>query len=123
MMTMTKFKPQWRKTRVTDPVRKQMDAAIEQLNAASDDRFQIVTHLFGKQFICKLGSVTLFTAGTSSRPSTVIPIAICEESPDWVAFPLNSTDDFSDLCNRADVEDESERTVLLDFLTPRSKKM
>ena len=122
IVSMTKPMLQWTKTRVTGPTRKQMKAAVQQLSESADERFRLITHLFGKQFVCEIGNVTIFTAGTSSRPSRIVPIAISAESPDWVAFPLTSSEDFVDLCQRLGFGDDMARNEQNKFLTPRSKR-
>ena len=122
-MSMTKSKLEWKKTRIAEPVRRQMALAVERLNETASERFRLITHLFGKQFVCRIGDITIFTVGTSTRPSNIMPIAISEQSRDWFCLPTTSADDLSELCNRLGFEDESSRQDLVDFLTPRSKKM
>jgi hypothetical protein len=123
VMIMTKTRLAWKKTRVAERVRTHMAVAVERLNETASERFQLITHLFGKQFVCRIGDVTMFTVGTSTRPSNIIPVAISEQSRDWVCLPTTSADELSELCNRLGFEDESSRKDLVDFLTPRSKKM
>ena len=121
-MAMTKSKLEWKKTRVADSIRRQMVTAVERLNETTNERFQLITHLFGKQFVCRIAEITIFTAGTSTRPSNIIPIAISAESPDWVCIPMTNPNDLSELCDRLGFEDETSRQELIEFLTPRSKK-
>lgn len=121
-IAMVMLKPVWKKVRVSESDRKKMNAVLEFLNVEYGERYQLVTHLFGTQYICRLGGVTIFTVGTSSKPSKILPVAISDESPDWIAFPLRSEDEFNALCNKIGINDQSDLESLLDFLTPRSKK-
>ncbi|WP_145052177.1 hypothetical protein [Lignipirellula cremea] len=114
-------KLKWRKTKVSDAVARQMDVALLQLDQRRNQRHQRITHLFGKMLLLTIEDVIVFTAGTHTRPASIVAIALVQNA-NGEAFFLDEIDGMEACCDHLGMEDQVERREFSRFVSPKSKQ-
>lgn len=111
----------WIKIKVSESLLKQLDNALIRLNDMRNERYQLVTHLFGKMYVANIGDVVIFRAGTNTRPSRITAIAV-DQYDDGKIFVLDNADDIYSCCDYLEIMEQHERQNFFDFVTPRSRQ-